>query len=159
VSYFIFSEQIFTVFLSLAHLTVITFEAKITDYVGGQNGDFKVYELNKGKSLVFEAKKLVSRNFITFTRKSKFHYNLRFSEGISDKDIVVKSAVKCSYFNKLKETSEFQLFSCPKSLYLVNKSKNPLKVNEMTVVNRKYLSKGPPIYINGVLVYHNGRTL
>ena len=55
-TYFIMPNQIFTVFLSLAHMTSVTFPAKVTDYAGGRRGDFLIYGLNKDKTLVFEAK-------------------------------------------------------------------------------------------------------
>lgn len=158
--YYIIKGHIFTIFLSMAHLTSVNFNSKIADYVGGQEGDFKIYELNKGKSLVFEPKqKGFSRNFITFMKEHKYHFNLTYREELSNKDIEIRSAQTCTYFTLLKETSTYQLFECPKSLYLVNKLKQPVKVNELTIKEKSYLSKGPPIYLNDKMIYYQGRAL
>lgn len=159
-TYFIFKNQIFTVFLSMAHLTSITFSDRINDYVGGQEGDFKIYELNKGQSLVFEPKrKGFSRNFITFLKKDKFHFNVTYSEEFSNKDIEIHDAKECSYFSLIKETMDYQLFECPMSLFFVNKTKRVIKLNELVVKDKSYISKGPPVYVDDKLIYLNGRAL
>ena len=156
-TYYIFKDQIFTIFLSLAHLSAVTFETKINDYVGGEIGDFKIYELNKGKSLVYEAKRSeIDKNFIAFTKGGKYHFNLNSKKGMSDKDIEIKDARKCELFNLLKETKQFKLFECPKSLFIVNKLKRPLKVNEFVVQDRKFISKGPPLWVMNKLVSYKG---
>lgn len=158
--YYIITGHIFTVFLSMSHLTSMNFPSKVQDYVGGQEEDFKIYELNKGKSLVFEPKhKGFNRNFITFLKNEKYHFNLKYSEKFSNKDVEIQKAEKCTYFTLLKETVEYQLFECPKSLFFVNKSQSPAQVNEITIKAKSYLSKGPPIYLNGKIIYYQGRAL
>lgn len=160
VIYYIITGHIFTLFLSTAHLTSVNFPDKITDYVGGQEGDFKIYELNKNRSLVYEPKrKGFSRNFITFLRDSKYHYNISYNEEYSNKDITIQEAKTCTYFTLLKETKTYQLFECPKSLFFINKSKTPVKVNELIIKDRAYLSKGPPIYLENKIIYYQGRIL
>ena len=158
--YYIAKGQILTVFLSMAHLTAISFPEKVGDYIGGQQGNFHVYELNQGKSLVFKAKeKEFKGNFITFVNSSKYHFNFIYDERYSNKDIELREAEKCHYFSLIKETKSYQLFDCPKSLFFVNKTKAPMQINEMTIRNKSYLSKGPPVYLNGKMIYYQGRTL
>lgn len=158
--YYIFKTQIFTIFLSMGHLTAITFPGKINDYVGGQEGDFKIYELNKGKSLVVESKrKGFSRNFITFLKNGKYHFNVTYNESLSNKDVEIKEAKSCSYLSLIKETKTYQLFECPKSLFFVNKSNQAVKVNELSIKDKSYISKGPPVYLGERLIYLNGRAL
>lgn len=158
--YYIFKNQIFTIFLSMAHLTAISFPDKINDYVGGQEGDFKIYELNKNKSLVFESKrKGFSRNFITFLKSGKYHFNVTYSESLANKDVEIREAKSCSYFSMIKETAEYQLFECPKSLFFINKTKRAVKLNELVVKDKSYISKGPPVYLGDRLIYINGRAL
>jgi len=158
--YYIIRGHIFTIFLSMMHLTSVSFPSKVNDYVGGQEGDFKIYELGKGKSLVFEPKrKGIDRNFIAFVKDEKFHFNVAYDEEISNKDIEIKEAETCSYFTLIKETVDYQLFECPKSLFFVNKGKNPAKVNDLSVRDKSYLSKGPPIYLSGKMIYYQGRSL
>ena len=135
----------------------MSFETKINDYVGGEIGDFKIYELNKGMSLVYEAKKdAINKNFIVFSKGGKYHFNLKTQTGMSDKDIEIKKARKCELFNLLYEKAEFKLFECPRSLFIVNKKRDPLKVNEFVVSDKKFISKGPPLWVNGKLVYYKG---
>ncbi len=158
--YYIFKEQIFTIFLSMAHLTAMTFPDKVNDFVGGQEGDFKIYELNKRKSLVFEAKrKDIDRNFIVFEKDGKYHFNIKYDENLSNKDIVLQSAKSCGLYSIIKETTSYQLFECPMSLLIVNKSNIKLKVNDFYLDKKKFISKGPPIWIDEKLVYYKGRAL
>lgn len=158
--YFIFKEQIFTIFLSLNHLTAITFPDRIMDYVGGTEGDFKIYELNKKRSLVFEPKrKDFSRNFIVFSQKGKFHYNIKYDEILSNKDIEIEEAKECGLYSLIKNTNEYQLLECPKSILFVNKTKKYKLVNDFQVESKKFLSKGPPIYLDGKIIYYKGKAL
>ena len=155
--YYIVPGQIFTVFLSLTHLTMVSFPEKITDYIGGKRGEFKVYEVSGGKGLVFEAKlKGVERNFIALSKTSRYHLGLSYSGRYVDKDIEIKSAVPCNYFTLLKETPEWQLFECPKSLFFVNKKNHPIVVNDLTIKDKSYLSKGPPVFVSKKLIYYRG---
>ena len=158
--YYIFRDQIFTMFLSMAHLSAITFPDKIYDYVGGEVADFKIYELNKGKSLVYEVKrKGINKNFIVFEKTGKYHFNIKYDENLANKDIVIRPARPCKLFSLIKETKIYKLFECPKSLYIQNNSKLKLKVNEEYISNNKFVSKGPPIWINNELIYLKGRLL
>ncbi|HLE12837.1 MAG: hypothetical protein A2504_00380 [Bdellovibrionales bacterium RIFOXYD12_FULL_39_22] len=159
--YYIFKHQIFTVFLSLSHLTAITFSDRVTDYVGGMDADFKIYELNKGRSLVFEPKrKEVDRNFLVFLKDGKYHFNIKYADDFSNKDIEIQEAKACDLFELIEEKNEYQLFACPKSMLFVNKLKTPVRVNEQNIDgnSRVYLSKGPPIYLEGKMIYY-GRPL
>jgi hypothetical protein len=158
--YYIFKEQIFTVFLSLTHLTAMTFPDRIHDYVGGQEQDFKIYELNKKRSLVFEPKRTaVDRNFIVFGKNIKHHFNIKYDEKLSNKDIEIRTASSCSLYTLIKETTHYQLFECPKSLLIVNKKRSKLKVNEAFVDKKKFISKGPPVWIDSKLRFYRGRAL
>ena len=158
--YYIFKTQVFTIFLSLSHLTALNLSSVVTDYVGGQEGDYKIYELNKGRSLVFETKKKdFDRNMIVFMRDSKLHFNVRYDEAFANKDIVIKEAKTCTYFTLLKETSDYQLFDCPRSLYFINKRKTPVRVNDLTVKDKAFISKGPPVYLEKAMIYFQGRAL
>ncbi len=158
--YYIFKEQIFTIFLSLTHLTAVTFSDRVYDYVGGQEQDFKIYELNKKRSLVFEPKRTdIDRNFIVFGKNNKHHFNIKYSETLSNKDIEIKEAEPCRLYSLLKESKDFQLFECPKSLLVINKSNSKLKVNDLVISKRKFISKGPPVWINSKMIYYKGRVL
>ena len=153
--YYIFKHQIFTVFLSALQLTAITFPDKIHDYVGGRKGDFSIYELNKGRSLVYEVKrKDIDSNFITFHKASKYHFNIKYSEHLANKDIEISEAHTCNMYELIKETRDYQLFECPKSILFVNKNKKPVKVNDLVIDKKAFLSKGPPIFLNGAMIYY-----
>jgi len=156
-NYFIFKEQIFTVFLSASHLTAITFPSRVHDYVGGTEGDFKIYELNKKRSLVIEPKrKDINRNFIVFNQKGKYHFNIKYDDLNSNKDIEIKEAKKCNIYTLIKSMPSFQLFDCPKSILFVNKLNKSQTVNGSEIQHKMYLSKGPPVYLNGKMIYYKG---
>ena len=156
--YYIIPGQIFTVFLSLAHLTIINFPQKLEDYAGGQKGDYLVYELNKGKGLVFESKtRGFNKNFITFAGGIKYHFNLVYNKKYSVRDIELRQGEPCSYFKLHKETRSYQLFSCPKSLFFINKEKKSVSVNNIVIRDKGYISKGPPVFLNGKIIYFPGK--
>lgn len=157
--YYIFKTQIFTIYLSIAHLTALTFPSKVTDYVGGAKNDFNIYEVNKGLSLVFSTKnKEINRNFISFTQNGKYHFNVIYNDQLSNKDIVIKEAKRCSMFEMIKETKEYQLFECPRSILFINRTKGKVRLNELMIRDKQYLSKGPPIILNGKMIYYRGVT-
>lgn len=159
-AYYIMKGQIITVFLSIAHLSAISFPGKVRDYVGGQKGELQVYQLNQGKSLVLESKsKSIQRNFIIFLKDSKYHLNLVSRPKYSNKDIEIYPGEKCNFFSLLKKTAHYQLFECPKSLFFVNKRKRPVKINNFMVQDQSYLSKGPPVYLDGKMIYYQGYPL
>ncbi|OFZ38157.1 MAG: hypothetical protein A2504_17020 [Bdellovibrionales bacterium RIFOXYD12_FULL_39_22] len=155
--YYIFKNQIFSIFLSMAHLTAITFPERITDYVGGTEGDFKIYELNKRQSLVFEPKrKEIDCNFILFEKDAKYYFNIKYSDELASQDIEIKEAQTCSLYSLIADKKDYQLFDCPRSILFVNKSKAKVKVNDQEFLDRAFLSKGPPIFLNGKLIYYRG---
>ena len=158
--YYIFKRQIFTIFLSLSPLTAVSFESSVQDFVGGEAQDFKVYELNKGKTLVFEPKKKdFNKNFITFLKDKKYYFNLSYSDTFKDLDVEIKDGEACNSFTLIKDTSDYQLFNCPKSLFFINKKSTPVKVGDQVVRSKAYISKGPPVYLDGELIYYQGGKL
>ncbi len=158
--YYIMPGHIFTIFLSLAHMTSITFPSKIGDYAGGQKKDFIIHQLNKNKTLVFETKgEDFRRNFIAFGHKTKYHFNLVSNQTRSDKDIEIRKGVPCHAFVLIKETADYRLFECPRSLFFVNKKSTPVKVGDLMITKENYLSKGPPVFVDGKLIYYQGTLL
>ena len=156
-TYYIISGHIITIFLSMSHLTVVTFPEKIFDYVGGSLANFKVHELNKSKTLVFETQgKKFTTNFVAFGKKDKYHLNFVYDEKRSARDITLAQGAKCTYFTLLKDTPSYRLFECPRSLFIINKQKKPLKINDLKISKNGYLSKGPPVVIEGIKVYERG---
>lgn len=157
--YYIFKNSIFTIFLSLDFLTSVHFESKIFDYIGGGVHKFRHYELNQSKTFAFQAKsKTLNNNFIVFLKNKKYHFNLVFNNKYIQKSIEIRRAKKCNVFKIKKETKSYQLFECPKSFFIVNKTNKPLLVNEKYINQKGYVSK-VPIFINQKLIYVNGRTL
>ena len=158
--YYIVKGHIFTVFLSMLHLTSVSFPQKITGYVGGQKGDFQIHEMNKAQSLVFEPKnKGFKRNLVAFSKNARYHFNLSYNEQHSNQDIELRQAKPCTHFKLLRETKAFQLFECPKSLFFINKRAVPVNVNGIFIRDKGYLSKGPPLFLNHKMIYYQGRFL
>ena len=155
--YYIFKAQIFTIFLSINHLTAIHFHSPIKDYVGGQKRDFMIHELNNKKSLVFETKRSkIKKNFMVFFKEGNYHFNLVSNHKFKNQNITIKEARSCHALTLIKETKTYQLFNCPKSLLFINKGKSPANVNNLIIKNRAYLSKGPPVMINKKMIYYRG---
>ena len=155
----IVGSQIFTVFLSLGHITAVTFPGKVDDYAGADKGDVKIYELDGGKTLVFEPLRKIDRNFVAFVKGKKFHFNLKLMPSLSHKDITLTHGKSCSELRLIVETRTWQLFECPRSLYFVNKTPRPVRINEMSVTHKAIISKGPPIFLNGKMIWNRGRAL
>ena len=156
-NWYIVKSQIFTIYLSLAHLTAVTFPEKVQDYVGGRKGEFVIHQLNQGKTLVFEPKKtVIHRNVVVFTVGHKFHFNLIHHPRRSVKDVNLHPGRPCSRLILLRETKQWQLFECPRSLYIVNRTLRPLFVNERYVRDKAFLSKGPPLTINRRPIHYIG---
>ena len=158
--YYLMKGQLVTVFLTVGQLTSITLPSKIVDYVGGVKSDFNVYELNRGKSLVFDPKSdSIDRNFIVFLKERKIHFHFRSSKEMTDRDISILWAKPCSGVSLLKETQSYQLFECPKSFLYRNKLSKAVKINGVQVKDREFISKGVPIIRNNKLLWREGEFL
>ena len=152
--------RVFTLFLSLGHITAVTFPGKVEDYAGGRRLDLKIHQLDGGKTLVFEPlRKSVDRNFIAFVKGKKYHFNLKIRPALSHKDITLAQGRPCSELRSIKDTPRWQLFECPRSLYFVNKTPSPIRLNELTVTDKAFISKGPPVLLDGKIIHHHGRAL
>ena len=157
--WYIIKGQIFTVFLSAGSITSVTFPGKVDDYIGGKKGDFKIYRLGGGKTLVFRPlRKNIDRNFVAFVKGTKYHFNLKTRDTFH-KDITIAKGRGCSDLRLLKSTPKWKLFECPRSLFFVNRTPHPVGLNETVVTDRAHISKGPPVFLDGKLIYDKGRAL
>ena len=159
-TYYVLKGQIITLLVSLSHLSVVSFPEKIQEYAGSHQGKIRVHQLNSGRSLAFEPKARFKEEYFTvFTKNSRYSFKLVFHKKYSDYEIQIQRGLPCSLFHLLKESTGYQLFECPQSLFFVNKNKKPLEVNGVHVRGRAYLSKGPAIFLNNKMIYYKGVSL
>ena len=99
------------------------------------------------------------RNFIVFLKNQQFHFNLVYSDKKKNQSVTLKEAKPCFRLTLLKETKDYQLFDCPKSLFVINKQKGPIDIDGILIKDRAYLSKGPTLYWGKKAIYERGRAL
>lgn len=159
-NYYIFKDQIFTLFLSSAHLTSLGLDSKVVDYVGAKKSEVIIHELNKKRNLIFETKKSEFKsNFIIFLRDKKYHLNLIGSNDLSTPDVQIRTAKSCQNLKKITETKNYSLYQCPRSLLFINKKKISVNVSGNWISNKAFISKGPPVILNKKVIYFRGNLI
>ena len=155
--FYILANQITTVFLSLHLLTTISFDGEIRSYLfGGSKDDITLELANNNKTLAIKAKKKeIDTNLLVVTSRNKYYFHIKTSENNSHQFIEVYDGEINNSYSKVKETKDYDLFDGPSSTFIVNKSNEKMRVNELEVTKGKlYLSKGVPIILNGERIYN-----
>ena len=155
--FYILANQITTIFLSLHLLTTISFEGEIRSYLfGGSKDDITLELANNNKTLAIKAKKKeIDTNLLVVTSRNKYYFHIKTSENNSHQFIEVYDGEINNSYSKVKETKDYDLFEGGSSTFIVNKSNDKMRVNEMEVTKGKiYLSKGVPIILNGERIYN-----
>jgi hypothetical protein len=156
-TFYILANQITTLFLSLHLLTTISFDSEIRSYLfGGSKNDITLELANNNKTLALKAKKKdVDTNLLVVTSKNKYYFHVKISENNSHQFIEVYDGEINNSYSKIKETKDYDLFEGLSSIFIVNKSNDKIRVNELEVTKGKlYLSKGVPIILNGERIYN-----
>ncbi|MFA6236072.1 MAG: hypothetical protein WC635_01990 [Bacteriovorax sp.] len=155
--FYILSNQITTLFLSLHLLTTISFDGEIRSYLyGGSKDDITLELANNNKTLAMKAKKKdIDTNLLVVTSKNKYYFHIKTSDNNSHQFVEVYDGEINNAYSKIKETKEYDLFEGTNSLFIVNKTNEKMRVNELEVTKGKlYLSKGVPIILNGERIYN-----
>lgn len=156
-TFYILGNQITTIFLSLHLLTTISFDGEVRSYLfGGSKDDITLELANNNKTLAFKAKKKdIDTNLLVVTSKNKYYFHVKTSENNSHQFIEVDDGEINNSYSKIRETKNYDLFEGASSLFIVNKSNDKMRVNEMEVTKGKlHLSKGVPIILNGERIYN-----
>jgi hypothetical protein len=156
-TFYILANQITTLFLSLHLLTTISFDGEIRSYLfGGSKNDITLELANSNKTLALKAKKKdIDTNLLVVTSKNKYYFHVKISENNSHQFIEVYDGEINNSYSKIKETKDYDLFEGLSSIFIVNKSNDKMRVNELEVTKGKlYLSKGVPIILNGERIFN-----
>lgn len=156
-TFYILANQITTLFLSLHLLTTVSFEGEVRSYLfGGSKDDITLELANNNKTLALKAKKKdIDTNLLVVTSKNKYYFHIKTSESNSHQFIEVYDGEINNSYSKMKETKNYDLFEGASSIFIVNKSNEKMRVNEIDVTKGKlYLSKGVPIILNRERIYY-----
>jgi len=138
-------------------LTTISFEGEIRSYLSGGSKDDVTLELaNNNKTLALKAKKKdIDTNLLVVTSKNKYYFHVKTSDNNSHQFIEVNDGEINNSYSKIREAKDYDLYEGASSVFVVNKSKEKMRANELDVTKGKlYLSKGVPIILNGERIYN-----
>jgi hypothetical protein len=93
------------------------------------------------------------------SKNSTFYINFKHNEALSQKLISINYAKESRSYSVITDNKRFKILDTRNSLLFINKSDKPLIVNEQVVNNRKFISKGPPVFVDGKMVYFQGVSL
>lgn len=158
--FYILAKSLTYLFLSISHPTTLVFEEPIEYVSAGKQGDFDIHRSNNQKILVLRPlKSFGETDMIILTKKNHYQFKLKevYLNGLNDKSHtlvnVYKGEVNKVYAKKL-ETDSFRVFEGETSTWIVNKSKDSLKVNGVEISKEGYFSKGSPLLINNQRVMY-----
>lgn len=150
-NFYILSNQITSLFLSMNLLTTMSFSDDIRFYIYGGNKDEVYLETsNNNKTLVMKAKKKeINTNMLVVTSKSKYYFHVSLDETTPHQFIEINDGEINSTFKKILEKENYEILQGGSSLLFVNKTKIPITVNGQKIQSKDYFSLGVPIIVNG----------
>jgi hypothetical protein len=150
-NFYILSNQITSLFLSMNLLTTMSFSDDIRFYIYGGNKDEVYLEVsNNNKTLVMKAKKKeINTNMLVVTSKSKYYFHVSLDESTPHQFIEISDGEINSTFKKILEKEKYEILQGGSSLLFVNKTKIPITVNGQKIQSKDYFSLGVPIIVNG----------
>ena len=150
-NFYILSNQITSLFLSMNLLTTMSFSDDIRSYIYGGNKDEVYLEVsNNNKTLVLKAKKKeINTNMLVVTSKSKYYFHVSLDESTPHQFIEINDGEINSTFKKILEKENYEILQGGSSLLFVNKTKIPITVNGQKIQSKDYFSLGVPIIVNG----------
>ena len=150
-NFYILSNQITSLFLSMNLLTTMSFSDDIRTYIYGGNKDEVYLEVsNNNKTLMMKAKKKeINTNMLVVTSKNKYYFHVSLDESSPHQFIEINDGEINSAFKKILEKENYEILQGGSSLLFVNKTKNPITVNGQKIQSKDYFSLGVPIIVNG----------
>ena len=153
-TFFILSNHMTTLFLSLTLLTTLSFDSEIESFLyGGAKEDvfFKVTNNRKTLALKPTQRERFS-NLLVITKEGKYYFDLRYNEENPHQFVEVKDGVMNHALKEKVSRDEFEILEGKSSLLFINKLKSPVEINGRQVKKRAYFSKGVPLIKNGVRI-------
>ncbi len=154
--FYILSNQITDLFLSLNLLTTLTFDSEITGFYHGFSDKELFTKLaNNQRTLVLQAKREgISSNLLVVTRGGKFLFHYSVDEKNPHEFVEIKQGAINHGMKFLKSYPSFDLWEGSTSYMILNKEKNEIEINGIKVKGREFFSKGTPLIMNGVRLTH-----
>ena len=150
-SFFILTNQIATLFVSLGILTTLTFDSEVTNYLyGGSKSDLFLQVTNNSKTLAIRPKKeKVSSNLLVITKNRKYYFNIRYDDIYPHNFVEVKSGQINHNLKSIVKKRDYEILEGNSSLLFINKKKKKVRLNELPVKSKQYVSKGIPLILDG----------
>lgn len=154
--FYVLSNQISSLFLSMSLLTTLSFDTEVLAYYyGGDKQDLFLELTNNQKTLALKPKREgVSSNMLVITRGGKFYFHLGIDEKNPHEFIEVKQGQPNQGMKFLKKYPNFEIWEGSTSLMILNKSKEEFEINGIKVRDKEFFSKGTPLVLNGVRLTH-----
>ena len=150
-SFYILLNQISTLFLSMGILTTMTFDSEVTNYLyGGTKSDLFIQVTNNMKTLAIKPKKMdISSNLLVITKDRKYYFNIRYDQVTPHNFVEVKNGEINHSLKSLVKRQDYEILEGKSSLLFINRSNRKIKVNDIEISKKGYLSKGVPIIKDG----------
>jgi hypothetical protein len=148
---FILPKTIAYIFLSTASPTTLHFERPVEFMQAGNGNDFNVMFSKNKKTLVLRPMSPFAgeKNMVVISEDTHFHFKLMTLESRQHDFIYVHKGKENATYVKKFEDETVKIHEGDSSLYLINKSKEPIDVNGTKVDRQTFLSKGLPVLVNG----------
>lgn len=150
-TFYILMNQITTIFLSLNLLTTLSFDSEIVSYLyGGSKQEMFFQVTNNNRTLA--VKPLMEggfSNLLVITKEHKYYFELKLTENNSHQFIEVKDGIASHALTKKIKTKDYEILEGQASILFINNTNKEMMVNNITVKQREYFSKGVPIILDG----------
>lgn len=147
--FYILAKSSVFLFLSLINPTTLVFNEPIEYVSVGRNKEIDVIRSHNQKILIIHPKtEINSANMIVITKSNHYQFRVTTKEGRFHALVYVYPGEINQTFVKKLETEKFRILEGDTSIYVQNKTKESLLVNEVEVKREEYFSKGAPIIIN-----------
>lgn len=159
-NFYILAKTLTYLFLTISHPTTLVFDEPIEYVSAGKEGDFSIHRANNQKILVIRPlKSFGETDMIVITKDN--HYQFKLKEVYQEQETNKTHSLVNIYngginksFTKKFENQVIVLFEGDTSIWIVNKSKEKLIINNMEILKEGYFSKGSPILINNERVMY-----
>ncbi len=154
--FYILSNQIASLFLSMNLLTTLSFDSEVQAfYYGGDKQELFIELTNNQRTLALKPRREgLSSNMLVITKGGKFYFHLSIDEKSPHEFIEVKQGQINQGMKFLKKYPTFEIWEGSTSLMILNKGKEELEINGIKVRDKEFFSKGTPIILNGVRLTH-----
>lgn len=150
--FYIMAHQFVTIFLSPNTVTTLHFDHPISYCDRGVSKKALWSEYRRKKSAISFVPKIegINTNMTCFMRNNEvFVFNLRWSNKVIHKNLVIKKAGTVRGGQVILKTKEFTLYDAGKNYYIESNKKKKLIVNEIIINKTGVISKWSPLIING----------